>query len=106
MNAEQEAALTEIRSLAQKYGWTHLIMLADEIQSAAFAHRLVVAAPLGTGISTFRNWAGAVTPEGSVVSLTLEELSVNPAPFITAEKPIAIFECGRLIEADAAAVVM
>jgi len=105
MNTEQDAALQEIHFLAQKYNWPQLFMLADDIRSTRSTQRIVVAAPSDTSISPFRNWVEAVTRDGIVVSSTLEELPGNPARVITAEKPIAVFECGRLIEADAVAVV-
>ncbi len=45
-------------------------------------------------------------PDIQLATLPLQELYLDPLPAVTAEKVIAVFECGRLIESDAVATII
>jgi hypothetical protein len=105
MNSELTAVLSDVRALAEQRGWTPVVELADDLLSKK-PGAAVVAAPADVDTTAFRRWMAETEPNLKVTVLPLEGLSQDPLPAITADKVVAVFQCGTLLATDAAEAIV
>jgi hypothetical protein len=99
MNSELSAVLTDLRSLAEQRGWSPVAGLAGDLLAEKAGSAVLVAAAAEVETAAFERWLAANLPGARVTAVRLEDLAEDPAPALKAEKCIALFECGRLVEA-------
>jgi hypothetical protein len=93
--------LESIRSLAVQREWGPVANLASELLSAESASTILVARPQGVDATAFKNWLSEVAPNDEPVIAPLEDLANNPLPAIKADRAVAFFDCGHLLDAGA-----
>ncbi|MGH2457543.1 MAG: hypothetical protein ACRDIY_01605 [Chloroflexota bacterium] len=99
MNAELRAIVENIRSLASQRGWTAAAGLADALLAEDWSSVLVVA-PSDVDARAFERWLAALPIDGRITSLPLDRLLDDPGPAILADRVVAWFACGRLLDAN------
>ncbi|RYX80674.1 hypothetical protein EON83_27575 [bacterium] len=101
MQTEISAVLQETRTLAEQRGWAQVAQLSSSLCSDNGSQILVVAAPAGVDGTPLVEWAKGVSPESETTVISLEGLAHDPTAALKATKIIAVFECGKIIEAEA-----
>jgi len=100
MNSELDLVLSDLRSLATRRGWSEVGAAIDEVERGQASSRIVVAAANAVDASRFQAWVADSMPGSRIEFCRLESLATDPLPALAADKAVAIFECGRLLEAE------
>ncbi|BCM94390.1 hypothetical protein IAD21_06297 [Abditibacteriota bacterium] len=100
MQTKLSAVLQKTRTLAEQRGWSQVAELSTSLCNDG-GIQVVIAAPADVENTPLVEWAKGVLPEAEIVVSELESLARNPVPALKASKLIAVFECGKIIQADA-----
>lgn len=103
MKKELEGIFSDLRLLAHRKGWDTLDKLTEELQSNRFSLTILIVSSEGVESTSFCRWIKETTTGYEVIESAspLERLMEDPYSSIAANKVLALFECGRLLTADA-----
>lgn len=93
--------LESIRSLAVQREWGPVANLASELLSTASAPTILVACPHDVDGTVFKEWLSGVGPNLEALLVPLEDLANDPLPALKADRALAFFDCGHLLDAGA-----
>lgn len=100
MNPNLAKVLSDVQSLAERRGWPAVAGLARDLAAAAPAPLLFLAAR-GVDTDPLASWLAESTPLGAAEPQPLEALVQDATVALRADRFLAAFECGRLLEPDA-----
>lgn len=100
MNSTFCSVLTEVHALAEQRGWTDVVELTTGLLLNRAASTVLVAAPAGVDTGSFRRWLMEIAPDLALTERPLEGLAQDVRTAMQVDKLIAVFECGRLLEAS------
>lgn len=104
MNNKVAEVISGVRSLAEQKGWDRVVAAAGELLADGHGAKTLVAPAEGVDADAFRRWVAA-TAGSETSALSLAALETDDWAALAADKVIALFECGRLIEAEAVEAV-
>ena len=88
-----------VRDLAVQRGWKPVEELATAILSARGAEQILLTPGAGVDATPLRQWLVPVTG-AECAQCQISRIATAPHPALFASKLIAVFECGRLLEAS------
>ncbi len=93
------AVVHGVRDLAVRRGWKPVEDLATAILSARGAEQILLTPGAGVDATPLREWLVQVTA-AECAQCQIGRIATAPHPGLFASKLIAVFECGRLLEAS------
>ncbi|HLJ55764.1 MAG TPA: hypothetical protein VKT77_12065, partial [Chthonomonadaceae bacterium] len=105
MNVELTRVLVEARTLAQERGWSRTADAADAALASAPANALLLVSPPDVDFGGLPRWIKETAPQLEIAKTGTEALAANPLAAGEAERVVAVFECGKLMTADAVEIV-
>ncbi len=105
MNVELTRALVETRTLAQDRGWERVAAAADAVLTSRPENALMLATPPGIEVGGLPRWIAETAPVLEIAKTSTEEIAANPLLSGEGERLVVVFECGKLVTADAVDVV-
>ena len=100
MQTEISTVLQQTRDLAEQRGWGQVAELSTALCDDN-GNTVVIAAPAGVDATPLLEWAKSTLSGVEAKMVGLEGLAQNPAPVLSIPQLLAVFECGKIIEADA-----
>ena len=94
------AVVLGVRDLAVRRGWKPVEDLATDILSARGAEQILLAPGAGVDATLLREWMVQVSAAECVAQYQISRIATAPHPTLFASKLIAVFECGRLLDAS------
>src|SRR5437868_6165084 len=101
MNVELTRALVETRTLAQARGWDRVAEAADALLASQPENALLLATPPDIDVGGLPRWIAETAPGVEIAKAGTEELAANPLLSSGVDRLIVVFECGKLMTADA-----
>jgi hypothetical protein len=89
----------DVRDLAERLGWKPVEDLAAGILSAGSRRQILVANGAAVDGTPLRQWIQEVTGAAEIAGESLEGIAAMPCRPLSAAKLVAVFECGRMLEA-------
>jgi hypothetical protein len=86
--------------MAEQQQWRQVAEVAEEFLNG-FAGTVLLATARDVDSEPLKKWLIANAPDIKLTMVSLESLTEDILPSLKAEKVVACFECGRLLEADA-----
>ncbi len=105
MNEELTRALLETRTLAQARAWNRVVEAADAALAGSPENSLLLAMPPDIDVGGLPRWIAETAPALGITKTGTEALAADPRPGGDAERLVVVFECGKLMTADAVDVV-
>ncbi|MGH8200914.1 MAG: hypothetical protein ACREVO_11220 [Steroidobacteraceae bacterium] len=88
-----------VRELAVRHRWKAVEDLAANLLSADRGEAVVLVPGSGIETAPLRKWIRQVTARRRVAQIDIDQTASSAHPVLSADKLIAVFECGRLLTA-------
>src|SRR5215469_6833667 len=100
MDSELVSVLSDVQTLAKQRGWSRVADLAGDMLKKGGLPTILIAAAKSVNTDSFQNWIAGIAIDNEVTACSLERLAKDPLPALKADRVVAVFECGRLLEAE------
>ena len=88
-----------VRDLAARRGWKPVEELATAILSSGSQRQILLAHGTSVDAAPLRDWIQQVTGQSEIARDSIERIGAPPLRALFASKLVAVFECGRVLEA-------
>lgn len=88
-----------VRDLAARRGWKPVEELATAILSSGSQRQILLAHGTSVDAVPLRDWIQQVTGQSEIARDSIERIGAPPLRALFASKLVAVFECGRVLEA-------